>query len=206
MAAFYKFFAFALILADAVALSACLRFYFRHKRTYALTLVGWFSSRFLSMLLPVSIRLTLGWKTEQIMSFSVLIECLMMFLFFLALLKSKNRYVALLFLLPFTVFAIEFYFLEHYYDIMYVSHVFYYVFVTGLLIWLLTNVKVQTHLIYFLNVNLVYHIIVFVHMLNLTFVSNSIEVASIVYPLFWLIYLTFDILCIRFFLQKYSIE
>lgn len=140
------------------------------------------------------------------MSFSVLFECLMMFLFFLTILKSKNRYVVLLFLLPFTVFATEFYFLKHYYDIMYVTHVFYYVFVTGLLIWLLSNVKVQTHLIYFLNVNLVYHIIVFVDMLNLTFVSNSIEVASIVYPLFWLIYLTFDILCTRFFLQKHRIE
>lgn len=206
MAAVYKYFVFILILADALACIACIRNYFSHKRTYALPLVGWFTSRFLSLLLPVSIRLTLGWKTEQIMSFSVLFEGLMMFLLFLTLLKSKNRFLVLLFLLPLSVFAIEFYFLDHYYDIMYVSHVFYYVFVTGLLIWLLTNEKVETHLIYFLNVNLVYHIIVFVHMLNLTFVSNSIAVASIVYPLFWLIYLTFDILCIRFFMQKTRIE
>jgi hypothetical protein len=206
LAAVYKYFVIVLILADALAMLACIRFYFRYKRTYALPLVGWFTSRFLSLLLPITIRLNLGWKTEQIMSFSVLFEGFMMFLFFLILLKSKNRFLKFLFILPFTVFAIEFYLLKHFYDIMYVSHVVYYVFVTGLLFWLISNVNVEKHLFYFLNINVVYHVIVFVNMLSLPFVSHSKEVASIVYPLFWLIYLTYDLSCARLFVKIYQIE
>jgi hypothetical protein len=204
--AVYKYFVIILILADAFAMMACIRYALRHKSTYALPLVGWYTSRFLSLLLPVSIRLSLGWKTEQIMSFSVMFEGLMMFLFFLILIKPKNRLIMLLFVLPFTVFVIEFYLLEHFYDIMYVSHVVYYVFVTGLLIWLISSVKVERHLIYFLNINVVYHVIVFVNMLSLPFVSHSKAVASIVYPLYWLIYLTYDLLCARFFVKASKLD
>lgn len=115
---------------------------------------------------------------------------------------NKNRSAQLLFLIPLTVFAVEFYFLEHYYDIMYVSQVFYYVFVSGLFIWFINKGKIEPAFISFINMNLVFHVTVFVVMLNLPFLSYSLELASYIYPLFWLVYVVFDIFCILFFLKN----
>ena len=126
----------------------------------------------------------------------------MYYLFWLVLSK-KQWFDKFLFMIPLAIFVVEFYFLKHYYDVMYVTHVFYYVFVSVLLIWLINREKIPQPFQYFMNLLLVFHVTAFIYMLNLAFVSNSQILASYLYPVFWLTYIVFDILSILYFRKQY---
>ena len=101
------------------------------------------------------------------------------------------------------IFVIEFYFLENYYDVMYVTHVFYYVFVSALLIWLINREKIPQPFQYFINLLLVFHVTAFIFMLNLNFLNSNYNLGTYLFPVFWLTYIVFDILSILYFRKQY---
>jgi len=102
-----------------------------------------------------------------------------------------------------TIFVVEFYFLEHYYNVMYVTHVFYYAFVSALLIWLVNREKIPQPFQTFINLLLVYHVTVFIFMLNLNFLNSNYNLGSYLFPVFWLTYIVFDLLSIQYFRKQY---
>ncbi|MEN9973228.1 MAG: hypothetical protein RIS20_1575 [Bacteroidota bacterium] len=198
-----NFFLFGMIIFDALTFVACLRYFLKSKNRQIGPLVLWFGSRFLSVLFPYNLRVYMGWKTEYLYSFSVLLEGFLMYYFFLLLLSKKHWFAKFLFMIPLSIFVVEFYFLKHYYNVMYVTHVFYYAFVSALLIWLITREKINQPLQYFINLLLVFHVSVFFFMLNLSFLTTSYNLAAYIYPIFWLTYVVFDLLSILYFRKQY---
>jgi hypothetical protein len=193
-----------MITLDALTLAASLRYFLKTKKRQIGVLVLWFCSRFLSSLFPYILYIYMGWETEHLMSFSVLLEGFLMYYLFLLLLSKKQWFDQLLFMIPLTIFVVEFYFLEHYYDVMYVTHVFYYVFVSVLLIWLINREKKPQPFQYFMNLLLVFHVTVFIFMLNLNFLNSNYNLGTYLFPVFWLTYIVFDLLSILYFRKQYQ--
>lgn len=198
-----KYLYYALFIIDAFTLVACLRYFLKTKKRKIGVLVLWFGSRFLSALFPYILYIYMDWKTEYIGSFSVLLEGFLMYYLFLLLLSKKQWFDQLLFMIPLTIFVVEFYFLENYYDVMYVTHVFYYVFVSVLLIWLINREKIPQPFQYFMNLLLVFHVTAFIFMLNLNFLNSNYNLGTYLFPVFWLTYIVFDILSILYFRKQY---
>jgi hypothetical protein len=199
----FKYLYIAMFIIDAFSLVACLRFFLKTKKREIGVLVLWFGSRFLSALSPYFLYVYMDWNTEHIYSFSVLFEGFLMYYLFLLLLSKKHWLDKFLFTIPLTIFVVEFYFLEHYYDVMYITHVFYYAFVSALLIWLINREKIPQPFQYFMNLLLVFHVTAFIFMLNLTFLKNSYNLGTYLYPVFWLTYIFFDLLSIHYFRKHY---
>ncbi len=199
----YKYFYFGMITLDALTLAASLRYFLKTKKRQIGALVLWFGSRFLSSLFPYILYIYMGWETEHLMSFSVLLEGFLMYYLFLLLLSKKQWFDKFLFMIPMAIFVIEFYFLENYYDVMYVTHVFYYVFVSALLIWLINREKIPQPFQYFINLLLVFHVTAFIFMLNLNFLNSNYNLGTYLFPVFWLTYIVFDILSILYFRKQY---
>jgi hypothetical protein len=199
----YKFYVFGMIIFDALTFAACLGYFLKTKKRQIGALALWFGSRFLSILFPYNLRVYMGWKTEYLYSFSVLLEGFLMYYLFLLLISKKQWFDKLLFMIPLTIFVVEFYFLEHYYAVMYVTHVFYYAFVSALLIWLVNREKIPQPFQTFINLLLVYHVTVFIFMLNLNFLNSNYNLGSYLFPVFWLTYIVFDLLSILYFRKQY---
>ena len=198
-----KYLYFALFIIDALTLVACLRFFLKTKKRKIGVLVLWFGSRFLSALFPYFLYVYMDWNTEYLASFSVLLEGFLMYYLFVLLLSKKYWFDKLLFMIPLTIFVVEFYFLEHYYNVMYVTNVFYYAFVSALFIWLINREKIPQSFQYFINLLLVFHVTAFIFMLNLAFLKNSYNLGTYLYPVFWLTYIVFDLLSILYFRKQY---
>jgi hypothetical protein len=199
----FKYLYYGLFIIDALTLVACLRFFLKTKKCEIGVLFLWFSSRFLSALSPYFLYVYLDWNTEHIYSFSVLFEGFFMYYLFVLLLSKKHWFDKLLFMIPLTIFVVEFYFLEHYYTVMYITHVFYYAFVSALLIWLINREKIPQPFQTFINLLLVYHVTVFVFMLYLSFLNSNYNLANYLYPVFWLTNIVFDLLSIQYFRKHY---
>ena len=198
-----KYFIFGMLTIDAFTFLACLLYFLKTKKRIIGVLVLWFGSRFLSSLFPYILYIYMGWETEHLMSFSVLLEGFLMYYLFLLLLSKKQWFDKFLFMIPMAIFVIEFYFLENYYDVMYVTHVFYYVFVSALLIWLINREKIPQPFQYFINLLLVFHVTAFIFMLNLNFLNSNYNLGTYLFPVFWLTYIVFDILSILYFRKQY---
>ena len=199
-----KYFIFGMLTIDAFTFLACFLYFLKTKKRQIGVLALWFGSRFLSLLFGYNLRVYMGWKTEHIYSFSVLLEGFLMYYLFLLLLSKKQWFDKFFFMIPLAIFVVEFYFLEHYYDVMYVTHVFYYVFVSVLLIWLINREKKPQPFQYFMNLLLVFHVTVFIFMLNLNFLNSNYNLGTYLFPVFWLTYIVFDLLSILYFRKQYQ--
>jgi hypothetical protein len=198
----YFFFFIGQILSDVGALFACLLVFRKRKARIFGVLALWFTSHLLTTFLSMISDYCFGWNPVHLQNISTVLESTLLVYFCQLLISKEWKIWKILYFLSFFVFGIELYLSEVKHVAFSLTAITYYLTVCGLFIWIMYKEKIAQDILQYIYILFFFHMSVVIYIANLDVIISDIELFEKVYPIVWLIYITFNIFSIRYF-QSY---
>lgn len=195
----YYIFFIGQILFDAAALYACFLVFRKSKARIFGLLSLWFTSHLLTSSLSMIWDYCFGWNPVHIQNISTVFENTLLVYFCQLLISKEWKIWKALYFLSFFVYGIELYLSEVKQVAFSLTALTYYLTVCGLLIWIMYKEKIAQGILNYIYLLFFFHMSVVIYIANLDIIISDRELFGNIYPIVWLIYITFDILSIRYF-------
>lgn len=195
----YYIFFIGQILFNAAALYACLLVFRKSKARIFGVLSLWFTSHLLTTLLSMIWDYCFGWNPVYIQNISTVFENTLLVYFCQLLISKEWKIWKVLYFSSFFVFGIELYLSEVKQVAFSLTALTYYLTICGLLIWIMYKEKIAQGILKYIHILFSFHMSVVIYIANLDIIISNRELFNNIYPFVWVIYITFNILSIRYF-------
>ena len=195
----YYIFFIGQILFNAAALYFCLLVFRKSKARIFGLLSLWFTSHLLISSLSMIWDNCFGWNPVHIQNISTVFEHILLVYFCQLLISKEWKIWKALYFLTFFVFGIELYLSEVKQVAFSLTALTYYLTVCGLLIWIMYKEKIAQDILKYIHILFFFHMSVVIYIANLDIIISNQELFGNIYPFVWVIYITFNILSIRYF-------